>query len=473
MSKKVVVAKSKLNNIGDAIRNQLGVTTKYTLDEMPAKIDSITGGSGGGKSGVKLVINTTSPDLYGKTVYVTDGDKTVSGKFSNSGVCILNGIDMNGEVTIKAVVDGEEYTTTAVVHSTYETDFDLVSTKIYGVQWNGAMSPQFARTDDAIGLADPVPAVNGGIGSSPFDSIYPWSKMDIVEDADLGTFVKIPKFYFKWTGDGETSLKLQISGVQHEGFLTCPACMDRGDGQGERDYVLVGRYLSNVNHRSKTGETPIRNVSFNDAKTGSEAIGNGVHIIDYMTNLTIQMLYLVEYAYGNCRSKIGRGLRDTFGVTGVTDNMLYHTGTTGAKTDFAAVQYRNIEDIWSNLSPWIDGVKFSNGGLAVSKDLVNYEYLGSTITGNQIYGTFYFANKNGFEWVIMPKTGVGWSQSDSERSPLGDGWGNGGMSEGKHYCIGGRYNADNEWWLMGIFMYWGVMSDSGQSYIGSRIIKLP
>ena len=42
MANKVIVTKNKLNNIGDAIRNQLNSTAKYTLDEMPEAIRVIS-----------------------------------------------------------------------------------------------------------------------------------------------------------------------------------------------------------------------------------------------------------------------------------------------------------------------------------------------------------------------------------------------------------------------------------------------
>ena len=48
MANKVIVTKSKLNAIGDAIREKLGETQQYTLNEMTTKIGAITGGNNKG-----------------------------------------------------------------------------------------------------------------------------------------------------------------------------------------------------------------------------------------------------------------------------------------------------------------------------------------------------------------------------------------------------------------------------------------
>ena len=47
MANKVIVTKSKLNTIGDTIREKTGENERYTLDEMPDAIRSISGNGDG------------------------------------------------------------------------------------------------------------------------------------------------------------------------------------------------------------------------------------------------------------------------------------------------------------------------------------------------------------------------------------------------------------------------------------------
>ena len=128
--------------------------------------------------------------------------------------------------------------------------------KIYGVQWNDTTSSRLARTDSAFLLSDPIPAVNNGNGSSPFDTIYPYSEIKVIEDPDVGILVSIPKYYYKWTNENEI-LSLQISEGEFEGSHVSPAHADRGDGVGERDVVYIGRYhCSETNYKSSSGVKP-------------------------------------------------------------------------------------------------------------------------------------------------------------------------------------------------------------------------
>ena len=129
-----------------------------------------------------------------------------------------------------------------------DSDDPILNSRIYGAFWDGTKTSSWIRTDSANSFSDPVPALNNGTGSSPFDKIKPWSEMKKIEDPIAGTLVKIPKFYFKWTKSGN-GLKIQISKNQQEGFYVCPACMDRGDGNVELDYCYVGRYHCNNHYK--------------------------------------------------------------------------------------------------------------------------------------------------------------------------------------------------------------------------------
>ena len=172
--------------------------------------------------------------------------------------------------------------------------------KIYGVTWDGSATNAWTRTDDAVGFTDPVPQMsdgNGGWtdGSSPFDNIMPWAGMEKVEDADAGTLVAIPKFYFKldYANPSATvrGLKIQISRQQFTGSQISPAHMDRGDGAGERDVIYVGRYhCATSTYKSTTGVMPQNNTNRANFRTNIKNLGTGIWPWDYATLLTIQFL---------------------------------------------------------------------------------------------------------------------------------------------------------------------------------------
>lgn len=236
--------------------------------------------------------------------------------------------------------------------------------KIYGASWDGSSSTAWTRTDDAVGISNPNPAVGNGTGSSPFDNIMPWAGMVRLTDSIAGELVAIPKYYYKLDYANETAprgLKIQISAQRFAGSQVSPAHVDRGDGHGERDVVYVGRYHCANDYKSKTGVTPVNNITRSAARTNISNLGNNIWQLDYATYMTICMLYLVEFADWDVQNKIGFGCCTTsqvFDNSGLTDAMQYHTGTNKAsRTEYGSVQYRNIEGLWHNAFDWIDGIR--------------------------------------------------------------------------------------------------------------------
>ena len=236
--------------------------------------------------------------------------------------------------------------------------------RIFGVEWSGGASSSLTRTDDAVGFPAPSPALSNGSGSSPFDDIMPWSGMVKSTDSAAGTVVAIPKFYYKVTKVG-TTMKIQISMTQYDGFWCSPAHIDRGDGAGQRDVIYVGRYHCASDYKSKTGAAPKVTITRATARTNIHNLGNKIWQWDYRTRMTIWLLYLVEYANWNSQGIIGYGCWGASGVasnTGYTNNMIYHTGTTtSTRTTYGGTQYRNIEGLWDNVFDWCDGIYFNKG----------------------------------------------------------------------------------------------------------------
>lgn len=362
-----------------------------------------------------------------------------------------------------------------------------INSKAYGVEFiDMANSSVGIRTGAAANFPDPVPAINGGTGSSPFDNIMPWSGMTRSTDPNAGEVVAIPKFYFKWTKDG-TKLGLQISMNKFNGFNTSPAHADRGDGKGERDIIYVGRYHScETNNKSTTGQRPNTSVTRSTARTAAHSLGSNVWQFDFATLMTIWMLYLVEFADWNSQAKIGYGCGsnidddDSREKTGASDNMQYHTGTmqTNRTNLGVGVQYRYIEDLWGNVLNWVDGCYYSSNGLSIIMNPNNFSdtengtiigipTLKDEYTDYKFVSAFNVSTVPNLTWVIYPSAAFGNSTVGSC-----DIW-----SYGSQYpCLyfGGCYAPNN---LIG--NWYGLFSIScnstGMMYLslGFRVIVLP
>ena len=241
--------------------------------------------------------------------------------------------------------------------------------KIYGVSWDGSSSTTLTRTDDSTNFSNPV-AYMSGISNygSPFDNLMPWSGM-VRSIRDCGEVVSIPKFWYKLTQNG-MGINIQIADSAVDGFSVCPACMDRGDGKGERDVVYIGRYhCRSSDYKSYGGSAPKNNITRSTARSGIHALGSTVWQSDFLMAFTIWLLYIVEYANWNSQAVIGYGCGSNSGVQnmGYTDSMPYHTGTTAsARTTYGATtQYRNIEGLWDNCFDWMDGCYYNSNGMMV------------------------------------------------------------------------------------------------------------
>ena len=368
-----------------------------------------------------------------------------------------------GTVTVTATYTENGITKT--VTTTVE-----VTPFIYGVLWDGTATTKLSRTDDAADFTDPIPYISGAtVYSSPFDNLEPWVNTVRVTDSIAGEVVKLTKFYYKITKTG-SAFKLQISADYFDGSSVAPAFMDRGDGSGERDVVYVGRYHSCSTYKSTTGQSPQANITRSAARTSIHNLGSKVWQLDYAMRVTIQMLYLVEFADWNSQAKIGYGCSLSSAVMsmGYTDSMPYHTGTMEAsRATYGRTQYRYIEGLWDNVFDWMDGCYYS-GGMNIIKNPNNFS---DTANGTLIGlppGTGYISGWNvpsvsGFDWAIYPSAVSGGSSSY-----VPDYWSY-GASGPCLYCGGGY----GQYLYHGLWYVYCSGASSVDSSIGCRLQILP
>lgn len=344
-----------------------------------------------------------------------------------------------------------------------------VKAAIYGVSWDGSSSPQLTRTDASANFPDPV-AYMAGISNygSPFDSIMPWSGM-VRSTRACGEVVSIPKFWYKLTQNG-AGVNIQITNEPLDGFSVCPACMDRGDGKGERDVVYVGRYhCAAGTYKSTTGAMPATTELRSAFRTNIHNLGSTVWQMDFATRFTIWLLYIVEYANWNSQAVIGYGCGNNSTVAmGYTDSMPYHTGTMQRFRNVfeSSTQYRYLEGLWENVLDWCDGSYNNASGLNIIldpnkfDDYANGISVGTPVSG--MIGGFAVKNVSGTYPILISS-----SASGSGKTYVCDKW-----SFGAHYPIvsaGGSYSSSDD---DGLFHIGYASNRVGGNRIGSRLMDL-
>lgn len=412
-------------------------------------------------------ITVTCP--AGSSVTCANGDTTLT-QTAASGTAVFT-VTSAGTWEITATLDGETATGEVVISASGEQKtITLAYVHIYGVLWDGTSSTVLSRTNDAQDFTDPVPAVNNGNGSSPFDTLQPWAGMTRETDSAAGELVKIPKYWYKWTKSGNT-IALQIADKEVEGFSVSPAHCDRGDGHGERDVVYVGRYHCHTSSwKSQTGGKPKVNITRSAARSGIHNLGGSVWQWDWAMSWTIKMLYLVEYADWNSQAKIGYGCGNNSATEnmGATDGMTYHTGTSkSSRTTYGVgVQYRHIEGLWDNVYDWVDGCYYSSAGLNIILNPSNF----SDSSGGTSIGT----PSSGYPSALGVKTALNgmWiiptAASGSDSTYVPDYWNFNAGSPCRF--LGGSYSQSQSY---GLFYVGYYTASNSSSSVGSRLMKLP
>lgn len=244
---------------------------------------------------------------------------------------------------------------------------------IYGVDKVGSSDPNaLVRTDDAVGLSYTVGTTDI---TSDFDRCYPWCDMREVTDEAGNVFIKIPKFYSKITENADGTYKHQLSGLRYEGFSTLFV-----DGKGnEIDYVLVGKYEgsgSSARLYSKSGQNILVHIRMDSLRTAARANGRGYQQYDFLIDLIIKELFLIEFATTQSQG-IMRGYVDqgTAAIqTGRTDTISTPSGSDTSNTDGQhAMKYRGIENLWGNTYNYVDGILFSEEKIYVCYDPAGYQ----------------------------------------------------------------------------------------------------
>ena len=225
----------------------------------------------------------------------------------------------------------------------------------------------------------------------------------------VGTSVQVmvyqPKFYYKVTPTAKEDnpygtgylirgATYQVSNIRYDGFKVHPAFIRN---EVEYPYILMSAFEACTQDSSDnyiTDNTSLGNRLASIAgalpatsgihdgssyttthiltrpisRTLATARGTGWQLQDILMLSCTQLLFLIEYATMNSQTAIGNGNISTTGnygytaviATGGTSSLGNASGSTEEKSSVtqSSVTYRGEENLWGNVTKWIDGINF-------------------------------------------------------------------------------------------------------------------
>lgn len=338
--------------------------------------------AGGGSSFAAIIQVTYNA---GAICTCSNGSKTLTAPDTSGDVKFI--VKSKGTWTITTILGSRSETASVTITADGQVETaEVFVAKIYGISRDITnSSPAWARTDDAVGFTATA-SVGTVAGSSSFDNCMPWSgiQREVFNNTTKDVMVKIPRFWYRRYREGNVEY-IKIADREVDGFTLHPAF---NHANAQKDCIYVGAYNTageRSDTRSNSGVNGIYLTSKSKKymRTYAQAKGAGWGLIDISTLSAIQMLILVEFATNNVQEAIGYGVfgkSDAANInsTGKCDDVPNLTGTTVTVSSNntsanANVIWRGIENLWGNVSEFIDGLDYSAGNYYVCNDPSLYD----------------------------------------------------------------------------------------------------
>ena len=351
---------------------------------------------------------------------------------------------------------------------------------VYGVQRQiSSSSTEWTRIEGGEGLVANA-TKDGGTVQNDFDNLYPWSdiiSVDINADGSINSRYGDPDFSFtNPTGKIMTMFpEFWYKRVQENGYEKVYIADAEYEDFEHSELFYIGRYTatgSKTAITTKSGVTNLVNISMTDFRTNAKKIGNNWGAMDIWRWSMLQMLYLVEYADYDSQAKLGYGNCSTSAAinTGSCDALGMKSGC--IKNDKkSGVIYRGVENIFSNIYQWLDGINIGTGPKSwVCKD--RSQYASDKTASPYVQLGYMDASKNGYIKTmgydsnhpeVQRATEIG--GSDSTYCP--DYF---YSSSGYAVCVGGSWSDDLS---CGLWCADCNTSSGASAGIGGRLLFIP
>lgn len=255
--------------------------------------------------------------------------------------------------------------------------------------------------------------IGGEIVFNDFDSKYPFSDMQRIEDENGEIWIRVPKFYSYYETDGEgniTGRQLSQYKVDKLTWFLNPKFLD--ESGNELPYIDIAAYLCSIENNivvTKSGATPLGGGTYSTTNIITRAANRNVgqstyhyQLLDYWTWQLLQDLFTVEFANSDCH-QIMEGYDVWRGrlVNGTCDSVTATSGKPANTGEQCAMKYRGIENLYGNGRLFIDGIRFVNNDIQLSNNGSTYY----SISQNKIIsaGTISKLGVNATYHFVFPK----------------------------------------------------------------------
>lgn len=206
----------------------------------------------------------------------------------------------------------------------------------------------------------------------------------VLDGTDGDVMVEIPKIGYRLWNDENYQYVSITDDPNKEGYCYYAHSLN---SVGDCSKLYIGAYLSNMNGRSYSGQTPDYSLDLNENRDLATAVGSNYSLFSFYSLTLLQCLYVIIYKNLNSQTALGQGYtssNDRTNTGGTNSNTFCYGTSSGSQQ----VKFLGIEDFYGNEFYWVDGL-YCDSSRNIKTDYRNSVFTGSN--GNN----FQFSTSSG------------------------------------------------------------------------------
>lgn len=194
----------------------------------------------------------------------------------------------------------------------------------------------------------------------------------VLDGTNGDVMVEIPKIGYKLWNDNNYQYVSVTEDPNKDGYCYYAHSLN---SVGDCSKLYIGAYLSNMNGRSYSGQTPGYNLDLNENRDLATAIGSNYSLFSFYSLTLLQCLYVIIYKNLDSQTALGEGYTggDNRVKTGGTNSNPFCYGSSSASQQ---VKFLGIEDFYGNEFYWVDGL-YCDDSMNIKTDYRNSVFTGS------------------------------------------------------------------------------------------------